>query len=345
MNDNFQYDDNKISDDKLVNCLSKIFCNKECCANYIRAMLSDQKDIDEIDKNEYITNNVKLIKKSANKDYDNTKNATDAPKPEEFLNNGKFSGFPDEIKSAYLEKYFEITDGTNFDYKKSFEDNLEDMLDRYKNYPEGVLLHILRLWFGNFETDINNKKNNGNDDFASKKSLATAIKNILDSNNFGSDEKKLALLWEYYEYFNGIDENEKLAEGQNKVEQFKDAIGTITNSNDFMKNIESDSIAYTIITGKLRAYGIDSNFKKEYIEILKGYADEIKIAIIESFDFVQPSHDQEKLNKAKINDLCYDTDTYESLSIKARSKMIEKLNTEVQAILRMLNLINLLTSI
>ena len=319
---------------RFINSLNEIFCNKECCADYIRFVLNKPKDTAEDDLNENVISNIELVKKSANKNYDAIKiekKASDAPKPEEFLNNGKFSGLPDEIKSAYLEKYFEIVDGGSFDYKKSFEDNLEDMLDRYKNYPESVFLHILRLSFGNFETDINNKKNNGNDDFSSKKSLATAIKNILDSNNFGSDEKKLALLWEYYEYFNGIDENEKLVEGQNKVEQFEDAIEKITNSDDFMKNIASDSIAYAIITGKLRAYEIDTNFKEGYVNVLSNYNDAIKMAVIESFKFVAAPHysEAEGNNKIKINDLCYGNDNYSNLSPAVRAKMIEKLNAEV----------------
>ncbi|MBQ9491724.1 MAG: hypothetical protein IJU86_03000, partial [Firmicutes bacterium] len=313
----------------------EIFCNKECCADYIRFVLNKPKDTAEDDLNENVISNIELVKKSANKNYDAIKiekKASDAPKPEEFLNNGKFSGLPDEIKSAYLEKYFEVVDGGSFDYKKSFEDNLQSMLDKYQNYPEGVLLHILRLWFGNFETDINNKKNNGNGDFSSKKSLAIAIKNILDSNNFGSDEKKLALLWEYYEYFNGIDENEKLVEGQNKVEQFEDAIEKITNSDDFMKSIASDSIACAIITGKLKAYEIDTNFKEGYVNVLSNYNDTIKIAVIESFKFVAAPHysEAEGNNKIKINDLCYGNGNYSNLSPKVRAKMIEKLS-EVKA--------------
>ena len=113
------------------------------------------------------------------------KKASDVPNPKDFLNNGKFSGLPYEIKSAYLEKYFEIMDGDSFDYKKSFSDNLQSMLDKYQNYPEGVFLHILRLRLENFEEKPNDNDNKNtdirNDDFVSKQNLATAIKDILDS--------------------------------------------------------------------------------------------------------------------------------------------------------------------
>lgn len=219
--------DNNETQAKFISSLSNIFCNKQCCADYINFLLDKPKNTEQDDLDKNIISNVELVKKSADKDYDKTKingEALDAPNPEEFLKNGKFSGLPDEIKSAYLKKYFEITNGVNFDYKKSFEDNLKAMLVRYKNYPEGVLLHILRLRLENFEENINNEKSDQNNDFASKKNLANAIKNILDSNNFWSDEKKLALLWEYYEYFNGINENEKLDKEQNTVEQFKDVL-------------------------------------------------------------------------------------------------------------------------
>lgn len=76
-------------------------------------------------------------------------------------------------------------DGDSFDYKKSFSDNLQSMLDKYQNYPEGVFLHILRLRLENFEEKPNDNDNKNtdirNDDFVSKQNLATAIKDILDS--------------------------------------------------------------------------------------------------------------------------------------------------------------------
>lgn len=103
---------------------------------------------DALDLNENVISNIELVKKSANKNYDAdkiNKNASDAPKPKDFLNKEQFSGLPNEIKSAYLEKYFEIIDGDSFDYKESFSDNLESMLDKYKNYLEGVFLHVLRV--------------------------------------------------------------------------------------------------------------------------------------------------------------------------------------------------------
>lgn len=83
--------------------------------------------------------------------------------------------------------------------------------------------------------------------------MATAIKNILDSKQSEYDEKKLAVLWEYYEYFNGIDKNEELNDkSQNKVEQSKEALKKITDSNDFKEHKKSSSTQSAIITGKLK---------------------------------------------------------------------------------------------
>ena len=313
---------------KFINMLNKIFCNKECCADYIRFVLNKPKDTAEDDLNENVISNIELVKKkSANKNYDAIKiekKASDAPKPEEFLNNGKFSGLPDEIKSAYLEKYFEIIDGDSFNYKESFLNNLKSMLDKYQNYPEGVFLHILRLRLENFKKKPNNKDNQNTDthaDFASGKNLANAIKKILDSKNELLNEKRLSVLWEYYEYFNGIDENNKLDNKQSEKGKLKQAIEKIMNSADL-------TISAAIMTGKLRAYGINKNFTKEHVKSLDGYDDAIKIAVIESFKSATPTcEDSEATNNAQIDDVCYGKDDYKNLSSAVRAKIIDKLSS------------------
>ncbi len=344
--------DNKNNNDsetavEFINSLNKIFCNKECCADYIRFVLNKPKDTAEDDLNKDIISNIELMKKSANKNHDANKikgNASDAPKPEDFLNKKQFSNLPNEIKSAYLEKYFEIIDGDSFDYKKSFSDNLKDMLDKYQNYPEGVFLHILRLRLENFAEkpkDKNHVDIENIGDFSSKENLASAIKKILDSNNKKLDEKKLAVLWEYYEYFNGIDKNEKLDDClQDKVEQLEEALNKITDSNDFEGHKELN-LQSAAITGKLRAYEIDNTFKREYVTILENYSDEMKIAVIESFNFFEGQRCAEvvkkngaekiiKYNQIKIDNLCYGKGDYSGLSRKVRAKMIEKLDSGIK---------------
>ena len=323
---------------KFINSLSKIFCNKECCADYVRFVLDKPDGMDTDDLNENVASNIELIKKSANKDYDKTKvtkNAADAPQPKKFLDGGKFSGLPDEIKSAYLEKYFEIVDGDSFDYKKSFSDNLKDMLGRYKSYPEGVFLHILKLQLENFEKKPNDHDNRPgiHESLVSKKNLARAIKSFLDSNCLQIDEKGLAILWEYYEYFNGIDEQDKVK--QFKVKQFKDALEKIINSDDYTNNTESDLIPNAIITGKLRAYKIDVTFQREYVKILENYSDNIKIAVIESFTSATSPYiekkKKKKRNEERFDDICYGSGDYKNLSSAVRAKIINKLSNNRNA--------------
>ncbi len=331
--------DNKNNNDsetaaRFIKILNKIFCNKKCCADYVRFILNkpDGRDADDLGEN--IASNIELVKKSANKDYDKKKvpkNATDTPKPKKFLAGGEFFGLPNEIKSAYLEKYFEIVDGGNFDYTKTFSDNLKDMIDKYKDYPEGVFLHILRLRLENFEKKQkpSENKSNVNEDFSSKKNLATAIKRILNRKNLNLSEKKLAVLWEYYEYFNGIDEDKKLGTTQDKFRQFEDALEKITNSDDYTDDNKSDSISNAIITGKLKAYGIDTIFKADYIEILNCYSDEIKIAAIESFKSATSCSNYK--NKESFDDICYGERDYKNLSSAVRAKIIDKLSNNGNA--------------
>ena len=319
---------------KFINMLNKIFCNKECCLDYIRFILSKPKDTEQDASYErLINNNIELVKKSADQNYEETKingKASGVPKPEDVLTGGQFSNLPNEIKSTYLEKYFEIIDGDSFNYKESFLNNLKSMLDKYQNYPEGVFLHILRLRLENFKKKPNNKDNQNTDthaDFASGKNLANAIKKILDSKNELLNEKRLSVLWEYYEYFNGIDENNKLDNKQSEKEKLKQTIEQIMYSADFLQNKKSKTISAAIMTGKLRAYGINKNFTKEHVKSLDGYDDAIKIAVIESFKSATPTcEDSEATNNAQIDDVCYGKDDYKNLSSAVRAKIIDKLS-------------------
>ena len=45
---------------RFINSLNKIFCNKECCANYIRFVLNKPKDTVEDDLTENVMSNIEL---------------------------------------------------------------------------------------------------------------------------------------------------------------------------------------------------------------------------------------------------------------------------------------------
>lgn len=280
--DNFDF--NKLSNVKKLICTPGVL--SELVLAVTNPELQNNEDVGDKNNENQANVNVQGGNKDQYADYVNIKSIraniekVKNMNPDDFVDNGKFAGLPEEVKVVMLYRIFELKGNNSFDYQKSFAENLLDMNEKYKEYPNEVLSKLLRLKFEN-QIDSAQADINTNKDFAGEnKNLAQAIKDFLDSgqsSNFSGEQKDV--MFEYYAFFN-TDQNEidqiKSGDGQN---DFRTALQAIRNTQDY-KNAD-DNHKDAIMKGKLKACNIRWDYNAEYItKSFKDLSETEKVAVI-----------------------------------------------------------------
>ena len=328
LGDNFDFD--KLSD------VQKLICMPGVLSEMVLAVTNPKlrRNKDAGNKNNENQENVNSQNKNEDKyaDYENIETIRENIEkvkdmnPDDFVNNGKFDGLPEEIKVVMLYRIFELKGDSNFDYQKSFAENLREMNKKYKKYSAEVLLKLLRLKFENKINSVQADVNTNQDFVNPNNNLAQAIKNFLN----GKQNKDLSnglknVLFEYYAFFN-MDQNEieQIKNGAGGID-FRVAMQTIKNTQDYKDADENHKDA--IVKGKLKACNIRWDYNAEYIaESCSDLSETEKIMVIPYLNnfYLQKENKKNISNAEELAKIFFNrTIEGKKFTLKVRAEMVK----------------------